>query len=504
MTRRLALTLLLTGLAAGCARQPATVMSPPAAAAGVPAPKPGTGALQADLARLFRAPAFDHAIWGVQIQSLDTGETLFSLNPGTLLMPASNMKIVTLAAAAERLGWSHTFETTITSTAAVTDGVLAGDLVVVGSGDPSIGARGASTRVFEAWADALKAQGIAAIDGRIIGDDNALDDRGLGQGWAWDYLGYGYATPSGALEFNEDLVMLTIVPGASAGDPAAITARPAGNNLIIDNRLVTGVKDGEADFDYERLPGSQVLRVTGSVPAGHAEIVRGVSVDNPTAYFVSVLRAVLIARGIDVRGEAVDIDALPAPPDLSSARVLLTHTSPPLSDLGTVMLKVSQNLYADTLLKVLGRAGGVPGSAEAGRKVVQDVLQTWGIAPDRYVQIDGSGLSRYNYLAPDVLIAVLAHLYRDPRHRGPFTEALPIAGVDGTLAARMKGTRAENNARAKTGSIANARSLSGYVTTAEGEHLVFSIIANNFNVPPAEADVVADAAVARLAVFRRR
>jgi D-alanyl-D-alanine carboxypeptidase/D-alanyl-D-alanine-endopeptidase (penicillin-binding protein 4) len=169
-----------------------------------------------------------------------------------------------------------------------------------------------------------------------------------------------------------------------------------------------------------------------------------------------------------------------------------------------VLLKVSQNLYADTLLKAIGRpAEGGPATTRNGRKAVQDVLGQWGIAPNQYVQADGSGLSRYNYLTANVLVTVLTRMYADERHRVPFSDGLPVAGVDGTIASRMKNTKAQGNARAKTGSIANARALSGYVTSADGEPLVFSMIVNNFNVPQSEADAIIDRAVVRLAEFRR-
>jgi D-alanyl-D-alanine carboxypeptidase/D-alanyl-D-alanine-endopeptidase (penicillin-binding protein 4) len=198
------------------------------------------------------------------------------------------------------------------------------------------------------------------------------------------------------------------------------------------------------------------------------------------------------------------VDTLPAPPDLSAAQVLVTYTSPPLSQIGKVLLKVSQNLYADTLLKLMGRpAGGGPATTREGRAAVQDVLKSWGILPRRYHQADGSGLSRYNYLTADVLVAVLTRMYHDERHRAFFSDALPLAGVDGTIAGRMKDTKAQGNARAKTGSIANARALSGYVTSADGEPLVFSMIVNNFNVPQSEADAIIDRAAVRLAEFRR-
>jgi D-alanyl-D-alanine carboxypeptidase/D-alanyl-D-alanine-endopeptidase (penicillin-binding protein 4) len=359
--------------------------------------------------------------------------------------------------------------------------------------------------VLDAWANQLRGRGIMRIAGRIVGDDNAHDDDVLGQGWAWDYLGSGYATPSSALSFSENVVSLTLTPGASAGDPVSVESRPAGHGLTIECAAVTGGRQGDVNLDFRRLPGSARLRLTGTIPAGLAAIERFVSVDNPTLFTAGVVRAALMDRGSRVDGEAVDIDALDTPLRTDDAQVLASWTSPPLAEILKVQLKESQNLYADTLLEAVGRAaGGMMGSAEAGRKAVQESLGTWGIAPDRYVMADGSGLSRYNYLTASLLTTVLRRMFDDPRHRTPFSDALAVAGVDGTIGSRMKATRAENNARAKTGSIANVRALSGYVATAEGEPLVFSMIVNNFNVPQSEADAIIDRAVVRLAGFRRR
>jgi D-alanyl-D-alanine carboxypeptidase/D-alanyl-D-alanine-endopeptidase (penicillin-binding protein 4) len=219
---------------------------------------------------------------------------------------------------------------------------------------------------------------------------------------------------------------------------------------------------------------------------------------------VGAFRQALLSHGVDVAGGAVDADALPAPPDVTGAETLVSYTSPPLSEIAKVLLKVSQNLYADTLLKAIGRpAGGGPATTSEGRKVLREVLQGWGIAPEQYLQADGSGLSRYNYLTADVLVTVLTRMYADDRHLEPFITALPVAGVDGTIGGRMRDTKAQGNARAKTGSIANARALSGYVTSADGEPLVFSMIVNNFNAPATQANAIIDRAVVRLAEFRR-
>jgi D-alanyl-D-alanine carboxypeptidase/D-alanyl-D-alanine-endopeptidase (penicillin-binding protein 4) len=501
MKRTVCAALAIASLAAGCAPLPKPSVTPQKAVA----PKRGVTALRTDLASYYRVPAFQNAVWGVLVRSLKTGETLFALNPDTLVMPASNMKVVTTAAAAERLGWDFTFRTTVVAAGPIEAGVLKGDLVVVGSGDPTLGGRPTGgPGIVDRWAEAIRARGITAIEGRIIGDDNAFEDEGLGSGWAWDDLAYGYSTPVGGLDFSENTVTLAFHPGAAVGDPVTIDARPDGSRLQVASAVKTIAGDGQLDVDLRRLPGSLHLDVTGSVPIGRMDATQTVSVDNPTDFMVSALRQALINQGIRVSGDAVDVDSLPAPPDLTSAETLVAYTSPPLAEIGKVLLKVSQNLYADTLLKAMGRpAAGGPATARDGRKAVQDVLQAWGIAPDRYVQADGSGLSRYNYLNADVLVAVLTRMYRDERHRMPFTDALPVAGVDGTLAGRMKGTKAQGNARAKTGSIANTRSLSGFVTSADGEPLVFSMIAGNFNAPAADAVAIIDRAVVRLAEFRR-
>jgi len=169
-----------------------------------------------------------------------------------------------------------------------------------------------------------------------------------------------------------------------------------------------------------------------------------------------------------------------------------------------VLMKVSQNLYAETLVKTLGLQAGT-GTVEAGDKVVHDVIEGWGVDPGSYVLVDGSGLSRYNYVTAETIVRILRHIYMDPRHRTPFIEALPTGGVEGgTIARRFRGTRAAGNVHAKTGSIANVRALSGFVQTADGEPLVFSIIANNFTQPQATIDAATDLAVERLANFTRQ
>jgi serine-type D-Ala-D-Ala carboxypeptidase/endopeptidase (penicillin-binding protein 4) len=461
--------------------------------------------LQTDIARVFGAPIMARGVWGVDIRSLDTGERLFQLDAGKLMMPASNMKILTLATAAEVLGWDYRFTTTLETSAAIEDGVLRGDLFVRGTGDPTINSRSnRADAVFQEWAAALSAAGIRQIDGRIIGDDQAFDDDGLGAGWAWDYLQYGYAAPCGALEFNENLAELVIEPGAIPGEPARVRLT-SGSGLTLFNRAVTGPGDAAESIDFRRRLDRPVLEISGVIPSGSQRILRSVAVVNPTVFFAQSLKDALSARGISVTGDAVDFDDVAAELSATSAprHALTSSSSPPLREIATVLMKVSQNLYAETLLKAIGAARGGLGTTQGGQRAVRATLEAWGIPPDGYVIADGSGLSRYNYVSAETISSILEHLYRDARHRDPFTATLPIAGKDGSIASRMKRTRAEGNAVAKTGSIANVRTLSGYVKTRDGETLVFSILANDFVIPAATVNWIADLAVEILANFKR-
>ena len=272
--------------------------------------------------------------------------------------------------------------------------------------------------------------------------------------------------------------------------------------LVVRNLLKTSPPGVPPSIAVRRLPGSTTLEVRGSMPAGSARAVRNVSVDNPTLYFVAALRDALIADGIDIRGPAVDIDEIADPPSRERGTVLLTHRSPPLSTLAETMIKLSQNLYAETLLKSLGASAGV-GTADAGRSAAVSVVREWGVTPADLVMADGSGLSRYNLATPEAIVTILTHVDRDDRLRTPFEAALPVAGRDGTLAQRMRGTVAEGNARAKTGSFSNASALSGYVRTADDEPLVFSIIVNNFGTTRDVVDQSIDSIVVCLASFRR-
>ena len=429
------------------------------------------------------------------------------------MMPASNMKILTLAVAAESLGWEYRFATTLEARGNISGGVLHGDLIVKSNGDPTMNTReGRGAAVFDQWAQSLRTAGIESIDGRIIGDDQAFDDEGIGAGWAWDYLQYDYAAPVGALEYNEDFATLTIAPASDSGGQPIVQLQ-SGSGLELINHASTGPAGSPNTIDYRRHLDRPVLEVSGSIPLGGNLDTRSVAVVNPTVFYAHSLKSELSARGIATSGPAVDFDEVAAEfvsttatdhsaSPLTSTLIAKTE-SPPLRDIATVLMKVSQNLYAETLLKAVGAMQGGLGTTEGGRVTARKTLSEWGVKTDSFVMYDGSGLSRYNYLTAGTVVEVLLHLYRDPRHRDPFLATLPIAGKDGTIATRMRGTRADGNAIAKTGSISNARSLSGFVKTRDGEVIVFSILSNDFVIPSSTITRMADLAVESLANFTR-
>lgn len=485
---------LALALGAGCASAPAhSAHRTPHSALRTASP------LHDELDALFNDPRFSRALWGVRIESLRDGRVVYARNSEKLVVPASNMKLFTMAATAKRLGWDFTFETRLEAIGTVTDGTLHGDLLIVGGGDPSIDSVAfGPAPVFGEWADALKKAGIHRVTGRLIGDDNLFDDEGIGPGWAWDYLNDGYAAPSSALSYNENIAIIRIWPGATVGAPARVEVSPAGHGLTVTHTITTGAADSQTTVDQTRGLNSDDVALGGSIALGRATpLTRTTSVHNPTEFFVGSLHAALAERGIPVRGGAVDIDDIDDAqlPPANGRQVVATRRSQPLSSLGAYFMKSSRNFYGETFLKTLGQRFGRGGTTTAGRTVATDTLTSMGVPEGSYVMYDGSGLSRYNYVSSDAVVTLLKYIWNDETMRAPFMAALPVGGQDGTLGSRMRNTALAGHVQAKTGTISNVRSLSGFVDAPSGERFVFSIIANHFTAGSAAVDEVAEKAL---------
>ncbi len=495
---------LLLAATLACAKQQEPITAPERIVVSPP-PRP-VQVLQAEIDTLLTDPAFANAHWGVMVQSVETGEILYRHNQRKLFMPASNMKVVTGSVALARLGADHRFRTRVAACGSIdsVSGTLNGDLLVVGGGDPSISKRFSEDEdpldTFRDCADSLEALGITRISGNVIGDDDLFDDVHIGPGWAWDYLGAAYAAEIGALLFNEGALGIRFTAGAEVGDTAGQTAVPNTAYVMLHGDVVTtGDSTGVSVYAWRR-PFANDVDVGGTIWIGHQSRTRYVAPFDPTMYFMTVLHETLVGEGVAVAGTPGDRDTVSTSCD--SPRTLFVHQSPELGQILQPLMKQSQNQIGEMLLRYLGAVETDTGSIVTGRRAVAATLTSWGIPGDSYVYYDGSGLSRYNYLAPEAIVRILRTMARRSDFN-VFYDALPIAGVDGTLENRMRGSRAEDNARAKTGFISNARALSGYVTTRDDELLAFSIIANNFDTPVRPVEWVQDLIVERLANFQR-
>ena len=490
--------IVLTLLGPACAPRTAGPIGPPAP----PPPSPAQRLAQTLESLFVTAPA-DRVVWGVSIRV--AGEApLYQRNANLLLHPASNMKLVTLAAAAERLGWDFRFPTTIRSTTPVEpDGTLRGDLVVIGGGDPTIGRRHEGEATLAQVADLVWRSGVRRVEGRVVGDGSVFGGTSYGEGWQWDDLPFSYAAPVSALIYNENTAEFVVTPGPSGGALAQMTLVDAAADVEVVNQITTVAKGTARRLSIGRTPDDPRVTIRGEVPLGYAPFKQHVTIADPSAYFARAFRRALIARGIIVVGPARS--SLTDPPGRLDERGLsIRHQSPPLRDMAATLMKVSQNLYAEVLFHALGQAVG--GDHATGASAIATTLSAWGTEASEVVAADGSGLSRYDLTSAAALDVLLTRMFTSPAHREPWLASLPIAGVDGTLERRMKGTPAEGRVHAKTGSIAYVRALSGYVRTTDDQWLQFVILANNFagKVTTADVDRITEQAVNLLVSYSRK
>ncbi len=456
--------------------------------------------LEMAIDKVIDIPELSDALVGIMVQSLETGEILYEKNAHTLFMPASNEKIPTTVAALLNLGPDFRYQTRVATNGKIVGSELRGDLIIVGSGDPTIGYRFCdrldSCLAFAAWIDSLESLGIKSISGNIIGIDDVFDDEFIGYGWTVDNLPYSYAAEIGGLIFNENYATLTIFADSVTGK---IETQIFPDIHYVQTKTDIQLSD-ETDIRINRTYTTNRVELSGTIENGR-KVRRNISVHNPTLYFTHALKSELRAAGIEVAGEALDADDFPAVKS-DSLRLLFVHRSDSLKNILKILLKESQNLYAESLVKLLGHHFGEEGSFAEGSKIVQKTLTGFGLYPEKYQYMDGSGLCRYNYISPAYLAKIFRRMYFHPYGK-IFRECLPIAGVDGTIGYRMKGTIAQGKIFAKTGTISNVRCLSGYAFSRDGEPLVFSTMFNNFLCPVQVVLDVQDQICMLLASFQR-
>ena len=516
---RLSAALLITPVLAFMAVQDRGPAAPVSAVASEAAPPIVAAArtaavvnLSNDLQRLIDGAGWSSDRWSVLVVSLDKGDTLFAHQADTHLAPASGLKLFTTAAALYYLGPEFRYSTFLLADGKIENGVLNGDLVVYGTGDPSFTARfGRRDGVWHAFADTLVALGVKEVRGSVIGDASYFAGRGTGTGWQEDYIGASYAAPSSALSYGENIATLEIRPRA-VGEPPFVGLADGASEITVVNHATT-VARGRSFIHVARSSYDSPLEVRGQISRGTKSIQRTVPVADPAQYAAAVFKKILHDKGITVVGPTKSVTEgaaspvtgrmvfAPALDEKQPVRVLAIYQSPPLIDILEIVNKKSHNLMAEQTLRTVGRVALGEGSVEAGEKaVIQLLVSETGDVPEGFDMDDGSGLSVLDRASARNFIHLLSFMAKSPMFQS-YWETLPEAGVPNGLR-RMGGTPASGNLRAKTGTIDNVSSLSGYVRARDGERLAFSIISNS--VPSTyRAKRIEDAIGIRLASFDR-
>lgn len=451
---------------------------------------PALRQLEADIEEALSTYRWPTATWGVLITSLDRGDTLFAVHPDTVLAPASNLKLLTSAAALALLGPDFRFQTYMLTAGKVHDGVLDGDLILYGTGDPGISDRFFPDKhtVFHLLIDQLSALGIHTVEGDLVGDASFLPGPLRPESWDPDDLNDHFAAAISALSFNENVVSFRVEASSTAGQPPTVHTIPDHAGLDVANHATTVAGTPRPRLAILRDTPLEPIQIEGTIRRGSRDVWRQMTVPDPPAFALSVLRAVLSERGIRVRGS----NRVENRPDASSVsgasitapwraartrtRTLARHSSPPLREYLEEVNKRSNNLYAELLFRTIGRLGGGSGSPQSAADAVAETLATLGVATDGTIQVDGSGLSAANRISATTFVSLLTQMAESPLWTD-FWHTLPTAGTRRELR-RMQGTEAAGNLRAKTGTIEDVSALSGVVRSQDSERLAFSILVN--------------------------
>jgi D-alanyl-D-alanine carboxypeptidase/D-alanyl-D-alanine-endopeptidase (penicillin-binding protein 4) len=451
----------------------------------------GNPLLEESLLKVLERYGEDPADWGMQVKSLERGDNLLHLNPGRRFMPASNLKLLVTAIALDQLGADYRWPTSVLAVGEIdSSGVLHGDLVLRGSGDPSISNRfwPETHSAWDSLASQVKAAGIRQVTGRLLADNTLFKGPYLASGWGWEDLNWWYAAPASALSYNDNTIDVQVWPAGKAGDPPRVEIKPANSPFTIANRARTVSSRIDSRLIIGRdTPGGDIS-LGGGIYRGSLGYLEHVAVDNPGLFAAEAFANALAGMEVRIDGPVTVLesggDDLPGYLD-SSPALVGQIISPPLSEIVRVINKRSHNFYAEQLLFTLGAVAGPEGSFAGGIDVEERVLRSLGVDTRELRLEDGSGLSRLNLITTDAFVSLLEWM-DSHRQRDVFVASLPVAGRDNGVR-QMRNTKAAGRLFAKTGYITSVMALSGYTWTGDGEKVAFSILGNNWLMPNSRA-----------------
>jgi len=446
------------------------------------------GELGAQVDAIANRPEFSRSRWGILIQPLSSTVTLYSRDAQKYFIPASNVKLLTTAAALQKLGADFRIKTSVY-------GGENGSLYVVGRGDPSI-----TETQLQSLAQQLKRRGVDRVN-ELIGDDSYFQGSAVNPNWEWEDAQAGYGAPINSLIFNQNAIELLLSP-QDIGQPLKVTfAEPKlANQWQIRNNSVTVAQNKSEFIEVGREFDRPAIRVSGQLKIGAESESAYVAVVNPANNFLQHFQQVLAAEGIPVK------QALVTSASRNFNQELATVESPPLAELVRETNRESNNLYAEVLLRLLGKVTDkMPqqqDTGEIGLKELKTALTQLGVNPNSYILADGSGLSRHNLISPEALVQTLRFMANSPA-ASIYRQSLPIAGESGTLKNRLNSTPNRVILQAKTGTLSGVSALSGYIEVPDYEPLVFSIIVNQSDLSAASMRSATDEIVLLLNRLRR-
>ena len=463
--------------------------------------------------RLLDTPPFDRATWNVFAQD-DRGRVLMNRNGDRYTVPASNTKLVVAAAAAALLPPDYRVRTSVYANGSVSDGIVNGDLILYGRGDPTWsercygidtlapGACDSTWTAVHAIADSLRARGIRRVTGKIIGDGSYFEPVLTHWNWSTFDVNWWYAAPVSGLGFHDNSVDFRILPGTAVDQPPVITWTPDFAMFTFENRARTGPRDSSTTIgdNFFRHPGTLNIWAEGRVALGRPLRIESFALPDPNLYAARALMVALQSRGITVEGgTGSTADSSRYRHAVCCDNPVVEYRGRPLPDIIFPILNSSQNWFAEMLLKILGREVGGGGSWEQGLDVEKRFLiDSVKIDSAAFALDDGSGLSASNLITPRAFVQLLDYMYRHPKG-APFLAGLPRSGQRGSLLRRFIGTPLAGRVRAKTGSIARVNSLAGYVERSNGRRITFAISVNSHTVPTRQILAQIDSVVLQLA-----